>query len=250
MKMLEVTRDNASATVRMSRGKVHAFNDAMIAQLQAAFQSMESDPEVRCIVLTGTGGFFSFGFDVPELLHYSMRDFAAFLDKFTAFYRYLFSFPKPVMAALNGHTIAGGCMLATACDHRIMISGKPRISLNEIAIGATVLAGSVEMLQHCVGPRNAEIIMGSGAMYTADEALALGLVDRSVGADEFADIVSEEAEAFARRDPSAYRSIKGLIRGPIIEKMAAREAASIREFVDIWYSESTRKKLEEVKIHP
>jgi hypothetical protein len=80
--------------------------------------------------------------------------------------------------------------------------------------------------------------------------LALGLVDRSVGADEFADIVSEEAEAFARRDPSAYRSIKGLIRGPIIEKMAAREAASIREFVDIWYSESTRKKLEEVKIHP
>ena len=249
MKILEVIREKTTATVRMQRGKVNALNDAMIEHLEAAFQSLEGESETRCIVLTGTGSFFSFGFDVPELLHYSMLDFAAFLHKFTAFYRYLFTFPKPVVAALNGHTMAGGCMLATACDQRIMVSGKPRISLNEVAIGATVLAGSVEMLKHCVGSRTAETIMGSGALYNAQEALALGLVDRAVGADEFPTAVAEAAEDFSRRDPAAYGSIKGLLRKPVAEKMEKREAASIREFVDIWYSKSTRQKLEEIKIH-
>lgn len=248
MHLLELTKDKAVATVRMNRGKVHAINGPLIDRLREAFQSLEKEPEVRCVVLTGTGSFFSFGFDVPELLGYAQRDFTTFLERFTAGYRYLFSFPKPVIAALNGHTMAGGCMLATACDHRIMISGKPRISLNEIAIGASVLAGSVEMLKHCSGARNAEKIMGSGALFDADEALAMGLVDRSVSPEEFPAAVAADAAEFARRDPAAYRGIKRLIRGPVAEAMAEREASSIRDFVNIWYSENTRRKLEQIQI--
>jgi len=71
-----------------------------------------------------------------------------------------------------------------------------------------VLAGSVEMLKHCAGARNAEKIMGSGALFDADQALAMGLVDRSVGAEEFPAAVDADAAAFARRDPAAYRAIK------------------------------------------
>jgi enoyl-CoA hydratase len=153
-----------------------------------------------------------------------------------------------VVAAVNGHAIAGGCMIATACDRRLMVSGKAKIALNEITFGASVLAGSVEMLKACVGHRQAETILYSGAMYGADGALTLGLVDRVADSDDLLEVALGEAQELARGDAVAFRSIKSLLREPVAEAMRAREADSIREFVDIWYSDATRRKLAKMKI--
>ena len=248
MRHVHVSLDEGLAEVRLDRGKVNALDEEAVEELGEAFRRLADDPGVRAAVLTGTGKFFSFGFDIPGFLGHSRDAFLAYLRKFAALYRALFGHPKPVVAALNGHAVAGGCMLALACDARILAAGKGKIGLNEIAFGSSLFAGSVEMLRFNVGDRRAQEIAYSGALYAPEEALALGLVDRLVPADALAAAAREAARAHGAKDPAAFRSVKRLLRGPALEEMARREEASLREFVEIWYSEGTWRNLQRIEI--
>ncbi len=249
MSFVHVSIDGEIATVTLSRGKVNALNEPMVEEITKSFEDLATDNEVKSIIFTGSGKFFSFGFDVPEFLSYPKNDFIRYLEKFTRLYTALFCFPKPVVAALNGHTIAGGCMLATACDLRLMVTGKARISLNEITFGAPVPAGTLEMLKYCVGSRNAQSIVYSGAMYSAEEAFQLGLVDQISSEDSLAEDARKIAQELAQKDSSAFRSIKHLLRKPVAEQMIKREKDAILEFVDIWYSEQTWENLKAIEIY-
>jgi enoyl-CoA hydratase/carnithine racemase len=246
---VHVSKDGEIATVTLNRGKVNALNEPMVEEITKSFEDLETDNEVKSIVFTGSGKFFSFGFDVPEFLSYPKSDFIRYLEKFSNLYTYVFRLPKPIVAALNGHTIAGGCMLATACDLRLMVTGKARISLNEITFGAPVFAGCLEMLRYCVGSRNAQSIVYSGAMYSAEQALQLGLVDRVSSEDDLAEDARKVAQELAQKDSSAFRCTKHLLRKPVAEQMIKREKDAILEFVDIWYSEQTWENLKEIKIY-
>jgi enoyl-CoA hydratase/carnithine racemase len=246
---MHVSKDGEIATATLSRGKVNALNEPMVEELTKSFEDLAIDNAVKSIIFTGTGKFFSFGFDVPEFLSYPKDDFVRYLEKFTKLYTDVFLFPKPVVAALNGHTIAGGCMLATACDFRLMVTGKARISLNEITFGAPVPAGSVEMLRYCVGSRHAQSILYSGAMYSTEEAFELGLVDQVSSEDALAKDARKVAQELAQKDSSAFRTTKHLLRKPVAEQMIKREKDAILEFVDIWYSEQTWENLKEIEIH-
>jgi enoyl-CoA hydratase/carnithine racemase len=170
----------------------------------------------------------------------------SFLTRFASFYRDLFIFPKPVIAALNGHAIAGGCMIAIACDRAMMAEGSAKISLNEIGFGSSVFAGSVEILQFRTGPRAADVLY-SGAMYSPVEAQRIGLIDEVV-ATALLDRACEIAAELGSRRPAAFASLKSLLRKPVADAMANREAASIREFVEIWYSEPTWTNLHSITI--
>jgi Delta3-Delta2-enoyl-CoA isomerase len=214
MKYAAVHKVGAVATVRINRGKVNALNPQVIDELKECFTSLEADPNVRAVVLTGSGGFFSFGFDIPEFLSYSKAEFTAFLRKFTEFYTYLFLFPKPVVAALDGHTVAGGCMLATACDYRIMIDGKAKIALNEISFGSTIFAGSVDMLKFWVGDADARNVLYTGALFSVDEALKMGLIDKKTTEEQFDQEVDTISADLAQRDPKAFQSIKLMLGKP------------------------------------
>jgi 3,2-trans-enoyl-CoA isomerase len=246
---VSMIKENGIAILLLSRGKVNALNEPLIEQLHTDLIKLEKDKTIRVILLKGEGKFFSFGFDVPELLAYSRDEFERFLRKFTDLYHYIFIYPKPTIAVINGHAIAGGCMLATACDFRLMVSGKAKISLNEISFGASVTAGAVEMLEYCVGQREAQTILFSGAMYSADEAYEVGLIDRITEDGELMEVSKVVAQDYIDTDLVAFASIKGLIKGPVAERMQQREIKSMKEFIDIWYSESTWEKLQSILIH-
>ncbi len=249
MNFLRIGEDAGVATVALCRGKVNAINETVIDELAEGFRKLEKNRDIRAVILTGAGKFFTFGFDIPEFLGYPKNDFIRYLTKFTDFYTYLFTYPKPVVAALNGHTIAGGCMMAIACDCRIMVSGKAKISLNEIAFGSSLFAGSVELMKLWLGQRKAETAMLSGAMYSPEEARQMGLIDLVVSPERLADESEKAARQYADLDPAAFRSIKALLRKPLAEDMKKREKDSILEFVDIWYSEETWKRLQDKVIH-
>jgi len=216
--------------------------------LDRALDALEADGAVDAIVLTGRGKFFSFGFDVPELLTYDREKLERYLRDFTTLYTRLILFPKPLVAAINGHAVAGGCMLATTCDRRVMVSGKAKIALNEVTFGASVFAGSVEMLAAITGRRNAERILLTGAMYRAEEALELGLVDEVAPPDGLLAAAGRHALELAAGDPAAFRSIKSLLREPVAAEMRRLEGASIEEFIEVWLSPETQAQLREIKI--
>jgi 3,2-trans-enoyl-CoA isomerase len=249
MSFISESIDNGIAVVTLNRGKVNALNESLIDELHTRFRSLEGKDDIRAIILTGQGKFFSFGFDIPEFMSYAREDFKRFLIKFTDLYRYLFLYPRPVVAALNGHAIAGGCMIADACDYRIMVPGKAKISLNEITFGASVFFGSVEILKYCVGPHRAQAILFSGDMYPAEHAQQLGLIDMISAEENLMDDARKKAEELASKNRAPFGSIKRLLRENIVEGINKREAKSIEEFLDIWYSEETRKNLMNITIH-
>jgi enoyl-CoA hydratase/carnithine racemase len=248
MDFVRLSVGDGIAEVRLERGKVNALDGAVVRELAACFRQVAEAPEIRAAVLTGTGKFFSFGFDIPEFLAYSKGAFAEYLVEFTGLCRALFSHSKPLVAALNGHAVAGGCMLAAACDARVMVRGKAKIGLNELGFGSSVFAGSVRMLSYWIGERRAQQVLFGGGLYPADEAKELGLVDVVTDEAGLAEAARRVARELGDKDPAAFRSIKGLLRSRLAEEMVAPDAASIREFVEIWYSEATWRRLQDITI--
>ena len=249
MEYVQLKNEEGITVVTLQKGKVNQINEKVAEELTETFESLAGDDSAGAIVLTGNGKFFSFGLEVPELYHYSKEDFERFLIKFTNLYNVIFNHPKPVIAAVNGHAVAGGCMLAIACDYRIMTIGKAKISLNEVTFGSSVFAGSTEILKHVTGNRNAEEILFSGLMYTAEQAKQLGLVDEVIAEEEFSTRLMSLAKEFKAKDAVAYTSLKKLLRQDILEKIDNYEMDSIKEFINIWYSESTRAQLKKIVIN-
>jgi len=249
MQYVQYVNDQGIVTVKLSRGKVNALNETVVDEITGCLQELAGDAGVKAVILTGTGKFFTFGFDIPEFLSYPKESFIRYLTKFTDLYAYLFLYPKPVIAALNGHTIAGGCMIAIACDYRIMVPGKAKIALNEINFGSSLFAGSVDILKLLLGQKEAEKAVYNGTMYSAEEAYRVGLIDQISSEADLEAEAKKIAGQYAKKDGVAFESIKRLLRGPTAEMILKRERGSILEFVDIWYSESTWKNLQERKIH-
>ena len=236
------------AEITLNRPKVNAINERVVHELAQCLNEIRGDDAAKALILTGEGSFFSFGFDVPELYHYDKKDFTEFMLNFSDMLRSVFLFPKPVVAALNGHTIAGACILALACDYRLMVAEKAKISLNEITFGSTLFCSAVEMLRFLVGSRSASTIIYSGRMYSADEAVRFGLVDKAVAREELLSSARSVAEDHINTDGPAFKGIKCLLKNRIADYIRDSEKDSVLEFVDIWYSESVRASLRKIVI--
>lgn len=247
-----ITIDTASpltATITLEHGRVNAIRLALVERLDSALADLERDDGVSMVILTGRGPFFSFGFDVPHFIGHDRNDFARFLHEFTALCTRLFLFPKPLVAAINGHAVAGGWMLAQACDARLVARGNVKLGLNEVRFGAALFAGSVEILRHLAGGRATDLLAGSGSYLSPGQALTLGLVDELCDSGELLTraltFIEERYGAVSR---PAFAEIKRLVRGPVADAYRDREAASIERFVDVWYSPAVRTALAGITI--
>ncbi|MCK5127414.1 MAG: enoyl-CoA hydratase/isomerase family protein [candidate division Zixibacteria bacterium] len=248
MKFIYKSMSNSIVTVTLSRGKVNAINEEVIDELHETFLTIEKDDSINAVILTGTGSFFSFGFDIPHFYDYPPEKFRVFIEKFTAFYTYLFLYPKPVIAAINGHAVAGGCMLCNSCDYRVIAEGKAKVALNELAFGATVFAGSVAILKAVTGYKNAERILFTGYMFDNEQSLKHKLVNEVIASEELLFRAHRKAEKYGNKYDPAFASIKRLLREPIVESYREREKLSIDEFLEIWYSDVLRENLKTIQI--
>lgn len=248
MEFIKTEIQNGIAILTLQRGKVNALNGAVIEEISASLQILENDLKVRAVIITGQDKFFSFGFDIPEFVSYSKTAFTEFVINFTNLYSYLFLYPKPVVAALNGHAIAGGCMLALACDVRVMVLGKGKISLNEIGFGSSVFAGATEILRFHVGGKNATDILYHGNMYHADDAKKMNLIDSVVSEETLEAESIQAAKTLGEKYMPAFKSVKKFLREPVADNYRPREMESIKEFVENWYSDPTWENLKQIQI--
>lgn len=245
---LRITAEPALAVVTLTHGKVNAIDHLLLGELVQVSRELATAPEIASVVLTGSGKFFSFGFDVPALYDLPRDEFTRFLTTYCDLCRTLFLFPKPLVAAVNGHAVAGGCIFALTADYRVMSAQAGKMALNEVTFGAGLFPAAVEMLRYAVGSRKTQEMILTGRMLTAAESLECGLVDELAEEQHLIQRASEKARDMARYGGPAFANLKNLARGPVVGSWLGREEKAIAEFVDIWYSPRTRELLKGVQI--
>jgi len=168
--------------LRLAHGKVSAMDielgEAFIAELKDA-----AEAPVRAVVITGTGSSFSAGVDLFRLIKDGPDYGQRFLPVLDTMLRDTLTFPKPLIAAVNGHAIAGGCILAAACDRRIMADGNGRIGVPELVVGVPFPALPLQIMAARMPDAAFRQLVMSGRTVLVDEALTLGLIDEKCAAD-------------------------------------------------------------------
>ncbi|MHC5257494.1 enoyl-CoA hydratase/isomerase family protein [Streptomyces sp. UC4497] len=207
--VLHVTRDGAVATIRVDRPKANAVNPAMIEEFLTVLEPLAAAPEVRCIVITGTGRFFIAGADIAVMRDLS-ADNQAKMRRWIDVQRLIERAPKPVVAAMNGHALGGGAELSLACDLRILSAGAT-FGFPEMRLGLFPGAGGSQRLPRLVGPHLAKRLMIEAEGLTPQRALELGLVDVVVEQAEFDAVVAERARRLAAQPTAAIALLKRVV---------------------------------------
>ena len=182
------------ATIRLDRPKMNAISIQVQEELVAVAAEVAERDDVKAVVLTGGERVFAAGNDVKEMAEMSHTDMVKRSGPLQAAVTAVARIPKPVVAAVNGYALGGGCELALAADIRVAgertVMGQP-----EVLLGIIPGAGGTQRLSRLVGPSKAKDIIFTGRFVKADEALAIGLVDKVVPDES----VLEEATAWARQ---------------------------------------------------
>jgi enoyl-CoA hydratase len=171
------------AVVTMNTNKVNAQNPAFFGDLHAAFDRLEAEFSDCAVALTGTGAVFSAGLDFdhyfPLFARRSLKEIDAWFDAYRATNLRLFTYPRPTVAAINGHAYAGGLITALGCDHRIASEGALQFSLNEVPIGIPMPAVYCEIIKHAIGPRAASELTLFGQVYDLAAAVKMGVIGKT-----------------------------------------------------------------------
>lgn len=228
------TRDGISV-LRMEHGKANAFDVEFVDDLRRAFAAVK---DARAVVLTGTGSIFSAGVDLFRVLDGGADYVKRFLPGFSEVLHEVFAFERPVVAAMNGHAIAGGCILACACDHRIMAAGSGRIGVPELMVGVPFPTLAIEIVRYVVPSHHAQELVYTGRTCEPAEALARGLVDRVVPPEQVLDAACEAAAALARIPAATFAITKRALRAPAIARIVGDAAAE--HIKEIWMADETR----------
>ena len=227
--MIEVETRDEVAILRMADGKANTMSLEFCQGLTARFVELKSSP-ARAVVVTGAGRIFSAGVDLLRLLDGGVAYVDKFLPALSTMLASVFSCPKPVVAAINGHAIAGGCVLACAADRRLMAREAGRIGVTELLVGVPFPTAAMEVMRNAVAPQYFEEAIFTGATYAPPEALGRGLVNEIV-----------EPEALLERAVAAAKALAALPAGAFaITKKQTRQLALERIERDAWAGEIER----------
>lgn len=226
--------------LRLCHGKANALDVELFEALMAALVTAEEDGS-RALVLTGSGSIFSAGVDLRRVLREQEEYLHRFVPLIGEGFRRLFSFPRPVVAALNGHAVAGGCILACACDRRVAAAGGAKVGVPELRVGVPYPSAALEILRFVVGDRGLEEVVYAAGTNGLEEASELGLVDEIVPPETLLERAVGIAERMARVAPETFALTKSQIRRPVLDRLAVGAADAEREVERIWRLAGTRE---------
>lgn len=217
--MIDSTRRGGVALLRLAHGKANALDLELCEALTAQLNDCASS-DAGAVVVTGDGRMFSAGVDLVRILSGGAAYVRAFLPSLNRMLAALFSVPKPVVAAVNGHAIAGGCIIACAADYRVMAREAGRIGIPELLVGVPFPVVPLEIMRFAA-PQHLQALAYRGLTLTADLALQHGLVDAAVDADRLLDEAVAVAESLAAIPAAAFALTKRQLREPALERMRA-----------------------------
>ncbi len=230
------------ATVTLEREHGNAINEPLLDALLASFREAGADPAVRGVLLGGRGKMFCPGLDLQELLPLDRPAMGRFMERFNACVLALYTFPKPVVAALSGHALAGGFILALTADWRVAREGV-MVGLNEIKVGVPLPFGVALMLRAGITAQRLHEVALLGRNYAGEAARSAGLVDEIADAEGFEETCRARMEEFGTKDPQAFAVTKRYLRAEVAERTRAHGPRLTAEFLDSWFSSGTRSRI-------
>lgn len=237
--MIERTLVDSVLTLRLSYGKASALDLELVEALALAINEAASDDAVRAVILTGTGSIFSAGVDLYRLVDQG-RDYAQqFLPALSRMLLDLFAFPKPLVVAVNGHAIAGGCLFALAGDYRLMAQGNGRIGVPELLVGVAFPPSVIEAIRFALPAQQLQALLYSGKTVLPDEALQRGIVDELVDPATLTSRAEEMARHLASLPPRAFALAKHQLRETAIDRGKHYAHELDGEVIEIWSSPET-----------
>jgi enoyl-CoA hydratase/carnithine racemase len=219
------------------------LDQALMGAIRERLRMLSDSGAPPVLLSSSHPSLFCPGWDLKRLAAATRDEVGTVLEAFNGLILELFSYPAPTAAVVGGHAVAGGCLLAMACDLRIMASGRPRLGLAELNLGVPVPAGSLWMLQARLAGSAVEDLVLRGEGCAAERARDLGLVHRVALADEVAAVADRELRSLASKSSAAYAATKRLLYGQTWERMRAVAQAETEVFLDCWFDEDTQERI-------
>jgi enoyl-CoA hydratase len=236
--MIEVSERDGVAILRMADGKANTMTTESCAELTVRLEELAAG-SARAVVVTGERRMFSAGVDLLRLANGGADYVQQFLPALCTMLGAAFSFPKPLVAAINGHAIAGGCVLACAADRRLMASDAGRIGITELLVGVPFPPVAMEVMRTAVVPQYFAEAVLSGSTYTPPEAMQRGMVDEVVEPTGLIDRAVAAAGKLAALPPAVFALTKRQIRQPALDRLASG-SDDVQATVDrLWASPQT-----------
>jgi enoyl-CoA hydratase len=235
--MIDMKIVSGIAVLTMTHGKANALTIDFCDAIAGAVNDLKAS-SAGALVMTGQGKMFSAGVDLPRMLDGGPSYIRAFLPALHRLYDAVFFHPKPVIAAVNGHAIAGGCVLACCADRKLMARGGGKIGVTELKVGVPFPPLAFEVMRFATVPKYlSETILGAGT-YSPEEGIARGFVDDVVEPDALMERSVAAARELAALSPPAFAQSKAQIRAAVNERMA-RAGATEAAITDIWAQPAT-----------
>ncbi|MBI2716535.1 MAG: enoyl-CoA hydratase/isomerase family protein [Rhizobiales bacterium] len=236
--MIDVKINDGIAVLTLMHGKANALDLEFCEALAARFQELRGSA-AKAVVITGQGRMFSAGVDLKRLSEGGADYIRKFLPVLHKLYDTVFFHPKPVVAAINGHAIAGGAVLAACADRRIMARESGRIGVTELLVGVPFPALAFEIVRFAVPPYFFSETILSGETFAADVAAHRGWVNEAVAPALMMERAMAAAQSLAALSPPAFAQTKMQIRQAVSERMAASGQATDKKVTDIWTAPAT-----------
>lgn len=232
-------RENGVRVLTLSRPPANAIDETLLGDLGAALDAARADAGVRAVVLTGAGAFFSGGFDFAA----PRRDdavAAALYARYRDTHLQLLTLPKPTVAMMNGHAIAGGLVLVLACDYRLGVEGEYRVGLNEVAVGASFPRAAFEIVRlRLPHARVSELLLGA-ALYPSSQAVRLGIVDELFPAATFEETVLRRAGRLGAFPREAFAHGKAALVAEAAARIEAETPEEALATMAVWITPESR----------
>ncbi|GAA1398830.1 enoyl-CoA hydratase-related protein [Catellatospora aurea] len=237
---VNVEVDAGIGTIRLERPPMNALNVQVQEELRAAAQAVTTDSRIAAVVVYGGPKVFAAGADIKEMADMSYVDMSARAGALSSAFDAVARIPKPVVAAITGYALGGGCELALACDWRV-VADDAKLGQPEIKLGIIPGAGGTQRLARLVGPAKAKDIIFSGRMVDAEEALEIGLADRVCAADMVYDQAKALVAGYVNGPAQALKAAKLAIDGGLDRDLAAGLAWESQLFAALFATEDRRE---------
>lgn len=237
--MIDLSREGEIAILRLNNPPVNALGPEFMEAVIGGIDDVESS-DARALVVTGEGNAFSAGADLFRVLDASRDDIAGGIATMSRMFERLFRSPKPTVAALNGHAIAGGAVLACCCDYRLSSEGPYRIGFSELAVGVPFPRWALEILRFAVGAAHVRNLTLVARTFSPDEAMRTGVIDEIVPAGDLMDRALAAAKRLARVPAATYALTKSALLAPVVARVERLGAEHDEKAVDLWASDEVQ----------